>query len=151
MTDLHNLYLVACPKPSSEQAQTSNPVQQIADLNSAFYLTKTGASEQITILSQQDEKQARKQAVAAQIHAVNAVKAFLSKRNNKANTEQINAIETLKDKELFEELARKKEVAHLAESEQPTPELSNVRKLFYQAALEMKAEKNQQFNENKKG
>lgn len=146
MTDLHNLYLIACPKSSLEQAKTSNPVQQIEDLNSAFYLTKAGASEQITILSQADEKQARKQAVAAQIHAANSVKAFLSKRNNKTNTEQINAIEAIKDKELFEELARKKEKVSLSLSEHVTPELSATRKLFYQAALEIQAEKNQQVN-----
>lgn len=151
MTDLHNLYIVACPKPKTEQAKTSNPSQQIADINSSFYLTKSGANEQITILSQQDEKQARKHALQAQIHAANSVQAFLSKRNKKANTEQINAIQAIKDKELFEELARKKEVAHLVESEQPTPELSASRKLFYQAALEMKAEKNQQINKNQKG
>lgn len=150
MTDLNQqLYLVACPKPSSQQAKPLTFTQQIADLNSTLYLTKTGANEQITILSQQDEKQARKQAVAAQIHATNTIKAFLSKRNNKANTEQIKAIEALKDKELFEELARKKEIASLAENHQPTPELSATRKLFYQAALEMKAEKNQQFNQIK--
>lgn len=144
MTDLHNLYIVACPKPKTEQAKTLTSTQQIADINSAFYLTKSGANEQITILSQQDEKQAHKHALQAQIHAANSVKVFLSKRKNKANTEQINAIEAIKDKELFEELARKKEKVSLSLSEQVTPELSATRKLFYQAALEMKAEKNQQ-------
>lgn len=151
MTDLHNLYIVACPKTKTEQAKTLTSTQQIADLNSAFYLTKIGASEQITMLSQQDEKQARKQAVAAQIHAANSVQAFLSKRKNKANTEQINTIEAMRDKELFEELARKKEKVSLSLSEQVTPELSATRKLFYQAALEIQAEKNQQVNKNKKG
>lgn len=122
MSDLHELYLVACPNQKVKAESLSK------EKNHSLALTFAGASQQLN-LSISDLRNSSKNAQQAQEYAKLAIQQYKARQTQVENIVDLETIRKQDEQDL--KIIR---INRFVEKTNSEPELSDTRKLYYNAA-----------------